>query len=109
MKVYRGTRTKQDVSVTAEDGDACRQLNPRHDLYNHSPSGLEWGYSGSGPAQLALALAADVIADDAKALVVYQELKFQLVSRLEFDGWTLTEEEILTVIREIYPEFTNSE
>jgi hypothetical protein len=31
-------------------------LDPRHDLYNHSPDGFEWGYHGSGPAQLALAL-----------------------------------------------------
>lgn len=25
-------------------------------LRNHSPDGFEWGYSGSGPAQLALAV-----------------------------------------------------
>jgi len=30
---------------------------PRSDLRNHSPNGFEWGYSGSGPAQLALASA----------------------------------------------------
>jgi hypothetical protein len=39
-------------------------------------TGLEWGYSGSGPAQLALALAADVLGDDDKAQEIYQRLKF---------------------------------
>ena len=33
-------------------------------------------YSGSGPAQLSLALAADVLGDDDKAQKVYQRLKF---------------------------------
>ena len=32
-----------------------RKLNPRLDLFNHSPTGFEWGYGGSGPAQTALA------------------------------------------------------
>lgn len=47
-----------------------RPLEPRHDLRNHSPDGFEWGYSGSGPAQLALALAADVLGDDDRAVAV---------------------------------------
>lgn len=35
------------------------ELPLRLDLYDHSPTGFEWGYSGSGPAQLALAILAD--------------------------------------------------
>ena len=33
-------------------------LHPRKSLavYNHSPDGFAWGYGGSGPAQLALAI-----------------------------------------------------
>jgi hypothetical protein len=34
-------------------------LDPRLDLWNHSPSGFEYGYGGSGPAQLALAILAN--------------------------------------------------
>ena len=30
------------------------EVQPRHDLANHSPDGFSWGYVGSGPAQLAL-------------------------------------------------------
>src|SRR5687767_12302156 len=49
-------------------------------LRNHSPDGFNWGYGGSGPAQLALALllAAD-IADDI-ALRLYQDFKWEYVS-----------------------------
>jgi hypothetical protein len=33
-------------------------LSPRRsqEVWNHSPDGFEWGYGGSGPAQLALAI-----------------------------------------------------
>lgn len=36
-----------------------RRLKMRLDLVNKSPTGFEWGYCGSGPWQLALALLAD--------------------------------------------------
>jgi len=52
--------------VVLEDGCPPRPLEWRLDLRNHSPTGLEWGYGGSGPAQPALALAADVLRDDAE-------------------------------------------
>ena len=55
MKQYAGRRQGYAVIVTV-DG---RPLNPRLDLWNHSPTGFEWGYGGSGPAQLALAILAD--------------------------------------------------
>lgn len=44
--------------VVVDDNGNERDLPPRLDLFNHSPSGFSWGYSGSGPAQLALAILA---------------------------------------------------
>lgn len=35
------------------------KIDPRLDLWPHSPTGLNWGYAGSGPAQTALAILAD--------------------------------------------------
>ena len=58
MKSTTEGRTEYGCAVDVEDDDEVYCLNPRHDSGNHSPTGLEWGYSGSGPAQLALALAA---------------------------------------------------
>jgi hypothetical protein len=54
-------------------------------------TGFEWGYGGSGPAQLALALAADVLEDDERAQDIYQALKFKLVGRLPHERWQISE------------------
>ena len=42
MKVYHGRRSEHGCVVEG-DGKVC-SLNPRLDLRNHSPTGLEWGY-----------------------------------------------------------------
>lgn len=36
--------------------DGVLSLDPRLDLANHSPTGFEWGYGGSGPTQLSVGL-----------------------------------------------------
>ena len=86
MKVYRGIRERFVVRVTVDD----EPLDPRLDLANHSPSGFEWGYPGSGPAQLALALLAEHLGDDSEALARHQAFKCQVVTALPHDGWVLT-------------------
>ena len=101
MKTYTGSRTENGCAVVVSDGDSCRGLDPRLDLRTHSPTGFEWGYGGSGPAQLALALAADALGDDEAALGVYQRLKFRLVGRLPADGWTLTAGELADALRSL--------
>lgn len=70
-------------------------LPPRTDLRNHSPTGFAWGYSGSGPAQLALALMAHATGDDALALRVYQAFKEHKVASWARDtGWRMTADEV---------------
>jgi len=94
MKRYEGRREGQAVTVTV-DG---RRLNPRRDLWNHSPSGFEWGYGGSGPAQLALAILADHCSDDQEALNFYQRSKWAVIAGLPGRGWRLTTLEIDAVL-----------
>lgn len=101
MRVYRGTRTEQGCQVTVEEDGVSRPLKPRLDLRNHSPTGFEWNYSGSGPAQLALALAADVLGDDDRAQDVYQRLKARLICTLPKDSWELTEDRIRSAVEAI--------
>ncbi len=86
MKTYRGRREGYAALVTVND----RPLNPRLDLWNHSPTGFEWGYGGSGPAQLALALLADHIGDDREAVRLHQDFKQVVVTRLSYRLWELT-------------------
>ena len=95
MKRYEGRREGYAVIVTV-DG---RRLNPRKDLWNHSPSGFEWGYCGSGPAQLALAILADHCGNDQEALNLYQRFKWAVVAELPFRHWTVTSDEIDQVLK----------
>ena len=97
MKTYRGRRSGYAVDVTV-DG---RALDPRFDLWNHSPTGFEWGYGGSGPAQLALALLADHLADRQEALDFYQSFKFAVVAKLGHVRWELTSQQIDQALRNI--------
>ena len=90
MKRYEGRREGHAVDVTV-DG---QPLSPRLDLWNHSPTGFEWGYGGSGPAQLALALLADHLADDEKAVRLHQSFKFAVIIQLPKKDWTLTSDQI---------------
>jgi len=80
-RYYRGLA---DGTVLAEgiSGKDAAPLEPRYDLRNHSPTGFAWGYSGSGPSQLALALLADALGDDDLALDFYQRFKDRFVARL---------------------------
>lgn len=63
------------------------------EVRNHSPSGFAWGYGGSGPAQLALALLMDALGDAGMALDHYQEFKRDHVARWE-STWSITAEDI---------------
>lgn len=90
MRRYAGRREGfvADVSVNG------RPLNPRLDLWNHSPTGFEWGYGGSGPAQLALALLADHLSNDDEAVSLHQDFKRAIIANLPHRGWTLTSQQI---------------
>lgn len=94
-KSYQGYRSPSGrCKVTVSDSNRWREPLPlRLDLRNHSPTGFEWGYGGSGPAQLALALLADCLGDAETALRFYQEFKQEVVTGLG-TSWTLIEQEI---------------
>ena len=97
MKHYSGRREGYAVIVMV-DG---KPLNPRFDLSNHSPTGFEWGYAGSGPAQLALAILADHCKDDAKALNFHQRFKWALIAELPYKEWILTSDDIERALRNL--------
>ena len=98
MKTYEGRREGYAALVTVNG----RPLNPRLDLWNHSPTGFEWGYGGSGPAQLALGILADHM-DDGQALAVYQQFKWVVIAKLPKHAWKLTSRQIDQALNEIRP------
>jgi hypothetical protein len=67
------------AAAVVVDGE---ELPLRNDLADHSPTGFGWGYGGSGPAQLSLALLAHLLEDDALAVVWYQRFKDHFVANL---------------------------
>ena len=79
-----------DVHRRQEDGQEL-VLNERFDLANHSPTGFAWNYGGSGPAQLALAILADVTCDDDLAVRLYQKFKADVIANMPRGKWELPE------------------
>lgn len=81
------------------DGRQSWDLPLRLDLRNHSPSGFNWGYGGSGPAQLALAILVNFTGNEAFALAHYQDFKWHFLateamgtaSRFQIEGAQIIE------------------
>lgn len=48
-------------------------------VYNHSPDGFNWGYAGSGPAQLALAIVLKLTGKSNG----YQEFKLEVIAGIK--------------------------
>ena len=63
-------------------------------IHNHSPDGFNWGYGGSGPAQLALAILLKYLPVD-DAMDYYQAFKFSVVAT-----WPQSDFEIRLNLRE---------
>lgn len=57
-------------------------------LVRHSPTGFAWGYAGSGPAQLALAILLDHTKDEELSLTYYQLFKESFVVHFG-DTWQI--------------------
>jgi hypothetical protein len=91
-RIYKGWRdARGNASAAKFDGDDQFRLDPRLDLRCHSPTGFEWGYGGSGPAQLALAILADALGNDARALRLYQNFKTAAIQSIDRDtSWTMS-------------------
>ena len=92
---YIGRRIGGEAYAFKDVDGTQGPLPPRLDLANHSPTGFEWGYAGSGPAQLALAILADLLGDDSEARRLYQPFKFERIARLPRDpDWRISEAEV---------------
>jgi hypothetical protein len=90
-RLYSG---EQPGRVTVREGDGYRRsLDPRLDLCNHS-SGFGWGTSGEvGPEQLSVALLADALHDDARALKLLERFRKRVITLLP-PRWTITRSRI---------------
>lgn len=90
----------------AEDGRALAWINddqPLPHVVHHSPTGFEWGYGGSGPADLALSILSFVIGPErqtvgiyegktcgAQAWLLHQPFKRDVVAGFDRDRWAIS-------------------
>lgn len=101
MKEYRGHRDATGTGIVEViEGGVSRSLPLRLDLENHSPTGFEWSYGGSGPAQLALAILADATGDDELAVRLHQPFKWRHVATLPKVFWAMNESVVREFVRE---------
>jgi hypothetical protein len=107
MKVYEGVQNPQDSFpsdanaaggfMVLVDGDPL-PLAPSLKLRNHSPDGFSWGYLGSGPSQLSLALLLDALDNQSRAEDLYQDFKFCVVAAWPMDqGWKISQDDIIQI------------
>lgn len=123
MHRYRGYGNDNTAGgrLVARVDDDGNQAPLRH-VVRHSPSGMSWGYAGSGPADLARSLLIDMLGDaaicgtcggtgrerqawdidDVRCFpcsgegwreLPYQRFKFDVIAGLP-ESWTLTSDEI---------------
>lgn len=98
-----------DTRITgqrAEDGRALAWINddqPLPHVVHHSPTGFEWGYGGSGPADLALSILSFVIGPErqtvgiyegktcgAQAWLLHHSFKRDVVAGFDRDRWAIS-------------------
>lgn len=67
-----------ESKIVVVDG---KQLLPGRSqkIINHSPDGFAWGYGGSGPAQLSLAILLLYLPQE-EACMLYHSFKFEVVA-----------------------------
>jgi hypothetical protein len=82
-------------------GQPLEQLPLRCDIINHSPTGFAWGYSGSGPAQLALAILADYFECAQAARALHQHFKFAAIAGIREKHWSMTEVDLVIALHKI--------
>ena len=94
---YQGSRDDPPLVLTVwkYHPRERRRLLPTESqkVYNHSPDGFEWGYEGSGPAQLALALLLDATFDPEISVALHQPFKREFVATWG-DTWQISAKEI---------------
>ncbi len=73
--------------------------NVQHKLIVHSPNGFEWGYGGSGPADLALNILA-MFTDRKTAEELHQIFKWDYIAKVPFEGCLIKRNEIRRWLRE---------
>lgn len=103
MATFKGYRQGQSgggclVTVENERGDELVLAMPRLSRreLRHSPDGFQFGYSGSGPTELARAILVYLYPEDDRVRHprCYRSFRDTFLSRIKVDSFSLEEKEI---------------
>lgn len=91
--IIRGQRYSTNHASITIDG---QRLNWQDSfaVQEGSPTGIEWGYTGAGPSQLALALLLEVT-DRETALTYYMHFRDGVIAYITTDSWATTTADIV--------------
>ena len=96
MKVYEGKRTIDGLVITV-DG---KPLGEHYEVKRFTRFGFEWTYEGDSPRQLALAILADYLGDNARAIRLSEPFMKAAVANFDND-WRLTGDEVAAAVRDL--------
>jgi Family of unknown function (DUF6166) len=98
VKIYLGIRDGKEpgapIRVLTNDGRPLENPEPKNGTF-------EWGYFGGGPSNLSFAILLDCLGDEERARELCIPFKAMLIGNLPIEGWTLTEDTVREVIRQI--------
>jgi hypothetical protein len=83
--------------IGPREGEA--KVNIRQQFVYHSPTGFEWGYGGSGPADLALNILG-LFVPPPEAWRLHQDYKRDVVAGIPDEGMTITAESVRTWLQD---------
>lgn len=92
----KGNWETREVTIDGKPLDPSRSQK----IWNHSPDGFNWGYGGSGPAQLALALLLQTGLSDHDVIHMYQLFKQDVISKLPQSDFTMNYTDITSWIEQ---------
>lgn len=100
---YRGIRTQAGCVVSRFENGVVTEVDIDWGLHvrDHSPTGLNWGYGGSGPAQCALAILLDYYKDQRYAEHGYQNFKFAYVAGIKTSQWELSLDQLEAILKQL--------
>ena len=88
-----GKRVVYIGGIDTEKTSKPLDVKPSLAIVNHSPTGFNWGYNGSGPAQLALAILLELTDDATLSQRHYQRFKSEVIAHMP-DKWQMPENKV---------------
>lgn len=109
-KLYYGARLKEiggvDVLVIEFNDRKIKNRYPLKHINRHSPDGFNFGYAGSGCADLALSILTDFLGNPHGAELTYQEFKRFHIATYKGNCFSITGHEIRSWLELVFPGIT---